>query len=583
MRKQKRKFRFKKMAIALAFILCNCFLITAVAEPYSQVNNSSKAQSNEEQETNGIKNSKTAKPTGVEGEYEIELKVSGTPTTKTVPVDIVMIMDTSGSMSKDMSELKTAMKNFTTNILNTETGVKDSRISVIEFADQWGIGNVWGINNESESNDYNESYDENKQDKSLIARGAEKDAKVLHPFSKDALTINTAIDNTTAGGNTNAEAAWLLAGKELANARENANKYVLFFTDGLPNRVVGWEGFADPVNRAINAYNKAVQEGSGINAYSIGLIRNINKKSDKEKAISFLKKVQNQESGPHFIEGNEINLDEIYTKIADNIKTDSSMANNAIITDEVTKEFEIVNNGADAKVYKPLKDGELKELDIKPMVNGNKLSWNLGNVGTEGRIIRFKIRLKDEHYGIGDDKTLLTNVEATMDYTDPEGNKKKITFEKPTVKVPYKKGRITVIKEVKNNTGATAPTDDNFNISLIGKENIGEYGVKLKDGETKTLNFTLKHSNANVSAENLKSKDFLNIGEYDIREIVPMNYEIEGIYVGNTKVNKNMIKDNKFTIDNTNNNITIKVVNKYVNDKYFYDKAEEENVLELKK
>ena len=62
-----------------------------------------------------------------------------------------------------------------------------------------------------------------------------------------------------------------------------------------------------------------------------------------------------------------------------------------------------------------------------------------------------------------------------------------------------------------------------------------------------------------------------------------MNYEIEGIYVGNTKVNKNMIKDNKFTIDNTNNNITIKVVNKYVNDKYFYDKAEEENVLELKK
>ena len=579
MRKQKRKFRFKKMAIALAFILCNCFLITAVAEPYSQVNNSSKAQSNEEQETNGIKNSKTAKPTGVEGEYEIELKVSGTPTTKTVPVDIVMIMDTSGSMSKDMSELKTAMKNFTTNILNTETGVKDSRISVIEFADQWGIGNVWGINNESESNDYNESYDENKQDKSLIARGAEKDAKVLHPFSKDALTINTAIDNTTAGGNTNAEAAWLLAGKELANARENANKYVLFFTDGLPNRVVGWEGFADPVNRAINAYNKAVQEGSGINAYSIGLIRNINKKSDKEKAISFLKKVQNQESGPHFIEGNEINLDEIYTKIADNIKTDSSMANNAIITDEVTKEFEIVNNGADAKVYKPLEGGKEELLDIKPIVNGNKLSWYLGKVGTEGRIIRFKIRLKDEYYGIGDEK-IPTNVEATMKYEDPSGDIQTITFEKPTVNVPYKKGKITIIKEVKNNKGLTAPKDDNFNISLVGKEGIGEYSVKLKGGETKTLNFTLKHSNANISEGNIKSKDFLNIGEYDIREIVPMNYELEDIYVNDTKLDKN---NSKFTINNSDNNITIKVVNKYVNDKYFYDKAEKENVLELKK
>ncbi|MGG7099187.1 hypothetical protein, partial [Clostridium sardiniense] len=114
MRKQKRKFRFKKMAIALAFILCNCFLINAMAEPYSQ------DKTNRELVENGIRNSKTATPTGVEGEYEIELKVSGTPTTKTVPVDIVMIMDTSGSMENDMSELKAAMKNFTTNILNKE-------------------------------------------------------------------------------------------------------------------------------------------------------------------------------------------------------------------------------------------------------------------------------------------------------------------------------------------------------------------------------------------------------------------------------------------------------------------------------
>ncbi|MGG7099120.1 hypothetical protein ACQPUK_16200, partial [Clostridium sardiniense] len=289
-----------------------------------------------------------------------------------------------------------------------------------------------------------------------------------------------------------------------------------------------------------------------------------------------------QNAGRYLIKGKEINLDEIYAQIADNIKTETAMANGAIITDEVTKEFEIVNNGADAKVYKPLEDGKEVLLDIKPTVIGNKLSWDLGNIGTEGRIIRFNIRLKDEYYGIGD-KEIPTNVEATMNYTDPEGNKNTITFEKPTVNVPYKKGKITIIKEVKNNTGLTTPKDDNFNISLTGKDNIGEYSVKMKGGETKILNFTLKHSDAKVSSENLKSKDFLNIGEYDIREIVPMNYELEGIYVGSTKLNKDMIKDNKFTINNTNNNITIKVVNKYVNDKYFYDKAEKENVLELKK
>ncbi|MBM7833053.1 vWA domain-containing protein [Clostridium sardiniense] len=540
MRKQKRKFKFKKMAISLAFILCNCFLINAMAEPYSQANSSKQDKINREQETNGIKNSKTATPTGVEGEYEIELKVSGTPTTKTVPVDIVMIMDTSGSMENDMRDLKNAMRRFTSSILDEEKGVKDSRISVIGFSGS---------------------------------------ASVLHDFSNNAENINRKIsDAELLWSGTNAQAAWLKAYDQLAKARQGANKYVLFFTDGLPNKTSSGR---DAVESAVSAYNSVVAKYNGINAYSIGLIRNVSW-YEKEEARSFLRRVQNQEAGPHFIEGKEINLDGIYAKIADNIKTETAMANGAIITDEVTKEFEIVNNGADAKVYKPLKDGELEELNIKPTVIGNKLSWDLGNIGTEGRIIRFKIRLKDEYYGIGDDK-IPTNVKATMDYKDPDGNKNTITFEKPAVKVPYKKGTITVIKEVKNNTGLTTPKDDNFNISLTGKDNIGEYSIKLKGGETKILNFTLKHSDAKVSSENLKSKDFLNIGEYDIREIVPMNYELEDIYVGSTKLNKDMIKDNKFTINNTNNNITIKVVNKYVNDKYFYDKAEEENVLQLAK
>ncbi|MBY0753923.1 VWA domain-containing protein [Clostridium sardiniense] len=540
MRKQKRKFKFKKMAIALAFILCNCFLINAMAEPYSQANNSKQDKINREQETNGIKNSKTATPTGVEGEYEIELKVSGTPRTKTVPVDIVMIMDRSGSMENDMRDLKNAMRRFTSSILDEEKGVKDSRISVIGFSGS---------------------------------------ASVLHDFSNNAENINRKIsDAELLWSGTNAQAAWLKAYDQLAKARQGANKYVLFFTDGLPNKTSSGR---DAVESAVSAYNSVVEKYNGINAYSIGLIRNVSS-YEKEEARSFLRRVQNQEAGPHFIEGKEINLDGIYAKIADNIKTETAMANGAIITDEVTKEFEIVNNGADAKVYKALEDGKEVLLDINPTVIGNKLSWDLGNIGTEGRIIRFKIRLKDEYYGIGD-KEIPTNVEATMNYTNPEGNENTITFEKPTVNVPYKKGKITVIKEVKNNTGLTAPKDDNFNISLTGKENIGEYSVKLKDGETKILNFTLKHSDAKVSSETLKSKDFLNIGEYDIREIVPMNYELEGIYVGSTKLNKDMIKDNKFTINNTNNNITIKVVNKYVNDKYFYDKAEKENVLELKK
>ena len=57
-----------------------------------------------------------------------------------------------------------------------------------------------------------------------------------------------------------------------------------------------------------------------------------------------------------------------------------------------------------------------------------------------------------------------------------------------------------------------------------------------------------------------------------------MNYELEGIYVNGKKVT-----DEKFIIDNANSDIKIKIVNNYVNNKYFYDKGEERNILELKK
>ncbi|MGG7325827.1 hypothetical protein [Clostridium baratii] len=106
MRKQKkRKFNFKKMAIALVFILCNCFLINAMAEPYSQAKVTTSGKSTE----NEIKREKTVKSVGND-EYEISLKVWGNERTTVTPVDIVMVMDTSRSMSGDISSLKEKQK-----------------------------------------------------------------------------------------------------------------------------------------------------------------------------------------------------------------------------------------------------------------------------------------------------------------------------------------------------------------------------------------------------------------------------------------------------------------------------------------
>lgn len=539
----KKSLNFKKI-IYMVMIIISCFFLTTKAETFKL---DTVTKNNSEQITDGIKYNKTATPTGVEGEYEIELKASGEA--KILPTDIILIMDKSYSMLNDMPILKEAMKNFTKEILNKKTGIPDARISVISFS---------GLDKPNKEGKW----------------GSAEDAQLLYDFSDNIENLNNAIAKVKAEGSTNAEAAWLLTEKQLNKTRKNASKYVLFFTDGLPNRTVDGKSSSTQkgIEKATAAYNNIIKQYPDINTYSIGLIKNLYY-NDQQIAKSFLNETQNR--GRYFIEENTSDLIDIYNEIANNIKLDRRLAKNVTISDEVTKEFEIVKDSSE--VFVPLEDGTLEKINISPTVNGNKILWYLGDLGVEGRVIRFKIKLKDKYYGIGDDK-INTNVEATMEYTTPDsGENKVIVFPKPEVSVPYKKGKITIEKEVISTDGLVIPQDDNFNISLNGINNIGDYSVNIKKGESTELNFFLKYENSNVSQGNLEKKEFLNIGEYNIKEIIPMNYELEGIYVNGKKVT-----DEKFMLDNANSDIKIKIVNNYVNNKYFYDKGEERNILEFK-
>ena len=562
MRKQKkRKFNFKKMAIALAFILCNCFLINAMAEPYSQtkVTTSSKFTENE------IKREKTVKSVGND-EYEISLKVWGNERTTVTPVDIVMVMDTSGSMKNDLGNLKKAMNTFIDDINN---GVKESRISVIKFAGPTSFNKKGGTDN----------------------------AQVIAGFDTGIDIKKSQINATSANGGTNAEAAWDRVKEQMDQSkkdRPNANRYVLFFTDGLPTVINGKKPVSESerdyiretiIPATVKKYEAAV--GKDVKSYSIGLLDNVSGRDGKTLAKEFLNEVKNQKA--YFIEDKNINLDEIYKDIANNIIKDATIAKDAVLTDVVTDEFEIITgeNGSDitSEVYKLNSDGTISEkLDIKGTINEETgtISWKLGEVGAGGMLVKFRIKLKDEYYGTGDVK-IPTNKEANMIYTDPVTNKdgEKIEFNKPEISIPFKTGSITIEKVVENNEGLTASMDDTFSISLDGG-NLGKLNVNLKNKESKTMSFYLKDKNTDISNNRDMSKNYINVGTYNVEELVPMNYELEGIYVYNSNTGE-YEKTNKFTIDKKNKDIKIRVKNKYVNDKYFYDKEEKENVLELKK
>lgn len=538
----KRKNSLKKiLTVSLSILLiCNSILSVRAVEGVTEL------QEDWQQVMGNIKNSKTAVPTGVEGEYQIELKFAGEA--KLLPTDIVLIADKSASMRNDLEALKTAMNQFVDGILGPTSVVPDTRISLVQFSglDRPGSDYLWG---------------------------SEADATLLSDFTNDADVLKQNITGIQVEGSTNAEAGWLLARRQMEKANPKSSKYVVFFTDGLPNRTV--DGKDNDKNRAtqkaIEAYQQLINDIPGVGIYSVGMIKNVDW-SDKEAARNLLSQTQNK--GKYFIEDNKTDLSAVYREIAENIKYDRSLANDAVLTDEVTEQFEIISDSSEVLI--PGADGSLTPISVTPNIVGNTISWNLGNVGVEGRIVRFKIRLKDQYYGIGDD-LIPTNKEATLDYTNPDtAAHETVIFQKPSVTVPYKTGSITISKTVEVVPGITNPENDNFNILLSGENQIGNYSINLQAGETKVLNFKLKHADANVSEGTIGSTEFLNIGVYDIREILPMNYELKEVYVNGV-----LVTDYKFTLDNTQKNIQIQIVNQYVNDKYFYDKDEEVNILDL--
>ena len=87
---------------------------------------------------NGVKVIKTATPTpGGNGKATINMEayVTGTVKTTTPPLDIVLVLDQSGSMEDNLSQLKTAATNFINTITEDATTHNvDHRIAVVGFA-----------------------------------------------------------------------------------------------------------------------------------------------------------------------------------------------------------------------------------------------------------------------------------------------------------------------------------------------------------------------------------------------------------------------------------------------------------------
>ncbi|MDU6428080.1 MAG: vWA domain-containing protein [Clostridium perfringens] len=540
-----------------------------------------------------------------DGNYEITLTVKGKPKKVTKPVDILLIMDASNSMYYNMDELKASMNSLVDKVIDN---IPDSRIAVVAFGT------------------YSEEVFSFNDKNNFTSKEEYKKA------------IKKSYNNIEGRGNTNIESSWRLADEifnnELNN-NSNSKKDVIFFSDGYPNESMNMlleskylEGgreyyeqykkhleqiyktkikkdsdyekiLMDELNNgnyksidewALYEYEKFYNNYPDTNIFSVALIDNI-PYEDKNSAKELLSKMQNSgyftidsRFGQDNNENNSKSLKEIYDKIANNIILDKEMAKGLKITDVVSKDFEIVKNGAyDGKNSKIVNLSDNSVIDLKENIEGDKISWDRGeNIidSTDGIQFKFKIKPKDQYWGTGENK-VYTNDIATISYKKTKEKNKIITgiFNKPNLSVPYKLGKIKVTKKFFDENGKEIKVDNKktYTVCIDGGD-LGKYYLKVDgNGNAKVLDFYMRDENTDISNNTDTKKGYLKVTEssenkriYKVSEIDTMDSETKSIFVNGSK-------NDSFELNMQNNNIDI-VINSSINDeKYFYDNKEKIN------
>lgn len=183
----------------------------------------------------------------------------------TVPLDIVMVLDVSGSMEEDnkMSTLKTAVNSFIDETARTNSERSNenlrSRISLVKFAgDKTNeVGNDtygwYDYNYTQIVRDYKAYTNDNKNELKNVVKALEPAGATAADYAMDH--AKTLVNQSKSDEATNPN-------------RKNVKRIVIFFTDGEPNHEGGFDK---------SVANKAIQTAKGIKAdakmYSIGVFK----------------------------------------------------------------------------------------------------------------------------------------------------------------------------------------------------------------------------------------------------------------------------------------------------------------------
>lgn len=199
---------------------------------------------------------------------------SNAKSTSTTPLDIVLVLDASGSMddsmgggdnTKRIDALKNAANDFVSKIAKQNQGISDEskqhQVSIVKFA---GNKSAAVGNDTYRNGGYLYNYSQVM--------------KAMSPCTDAAAFTNT-INSISPAGATRADYGLQLAQGQTSN-REDAKKIVIFFTDGAPT---AYSYFDASVASSAVASAKTMK-GKGATVYTVGIFSGVNPSADPTAA-----------------------------------------------------------------------------------------------------------------------------------------------------------------------------------------------------------------------------------------------------------------------------------------------------------